>query len=39
LITLNLGISYGYKQGQTDALNGKWKYEMKTDTVMMVVEK
>jgi hypothetical protein len=39
LTTLNLGIDYGYKRGQTDALNGIWKYEMMTDTVTTVVEK
>ena len=24
----------GYKQGQTDALNGKWKYEYRADTLL-----
>ena len=36
---ISLGEKKGYRQGQTDALNGKWKYEMKTDTVTTVVEK
>jgi ABC-type microcin C transport system permease subunit YejE len=32
---INIGTVAGYKDGQTDALNGKWKYELKTDTVMV----
>jgi hypothetical protein len=38
---INIGTEAGYKEGQTDALNGKWKYELKTDTVAVttVLEK
>jgi hypothetical protein len=27
LIGILCGIDIGYKEGQTDAINGKWKYE------------
>jgi len=30
-ITYNNGVDVGYKQGQVDCLNGKVKYELKTN--------
>lgn len=32
--TINSAVNEGYRQGQIDALNGKWKYEVvvKADT-------
>ena len=28
-----------YKQGQRDALNGKWEYEYRADTLLYKIEK